>query len=135
MKPLGRVIVLVFTTTHLNPLESQRIRMTDPLLCVKILEYHHLIAQYLYHTEATIECMEDYLQDFHHQQDTSGQFRTNQSTKKVSEALIMLLNFDNLQEREWDPTGTVFLRLQDIVALKKMKRQIQQEIAQHFVDE
>jgi len=54
MKEFGRVIVPVFPATRLNPSTSQRIPFTETLLLVKNLVYFHLMAQYQYHTEATI---------------------------------------------------------------------------------
>ena len=59
MKALGRVIVPVLTATHLKPSASQRIHFKEALLCVKNLVYFHLMAQYWYHTEATIEYKEN----------------------------------------------------------------------------
>jgi hypothetical protein len=62
MKALGHVIVPVFVVTLLNPLANQWIPFTEALLCVKHLQYFHLTAQYQYHTEATMEYMENYLE-------------------------------------------------------------------------
>jgi hypothetical protein len=64
-KALTRVIVPVFAVTLLNTSASQRIPFTEALLYVKNLVYFHRMAQYRYHTEATIEYMENYLEEFH----------------------------------------------------------------------
>jgi len=89
MKALGHVIVPVFAVTLLYPLASQRIPFTEALLSVKNLVYFHLLAQYRYHTEAMIEYMEIYLEEFHCPKDVISQFRTSKSTMKVLEALKM----------------------------------------------
>jgi len=87
MKEIGPVVVPVFAATVLNPLASQRIPFTEGLLWVKKLVYFHLMAQYRYHTEASIKYMEIYLGEFHRHKDVFSSFRANKSTKKVSEAL------------------------------------------------
>jgi hypothetical protein len=84
MKALGRVIVPVFAATLLNLSASQRIPFTEALLCVKNLVYFHLMAQYRYHTEATIKSMDNYLEEFHRHKDVFCRFR---ASKTVSEAL------------------------------------------------
>ena len=66
MKSLGRVIVPVLVATLLNPSASEKIPFPEALLWVKNLVYFHYMAQYRYHTEATIEYMENYLEEFHH---------------------------------------------------------------------
>jgi len=103
MNTLGRVIVPVFAATLLNTSASQRIPFTEALLCVKNLVYFHLMAQYQYHTEATIEYMENYLEEFHCHKDVFCRFRASKSTKKVSEALKKQLTLDKQEERESDP--------------------------------
>jgi len=55
MKALRSVIVPVFVATLLNHSVNQRIPFTEALLCVIKLVYLYLMAQYQYHTEATIE--------------------------------------------------------------------------------
>jgi hypothetical protein len=84
MKALVRVIVPVLAATLLNTSASQRIPFTAAMLCVKSLVYFHLMAQFRYHTEATIEYMENFLEEFHRHQDVFGRFRATKSTKKVS---------------------------------------------------
>jgi len=103
MKALGRVIVPVFAATLLNPSASQRIPFTEDLLCVKNLVYFRLMAQYRYHTEATIEYMEDYQEEFHRHKDVFSRFRASISTKTVSEAVEKQLALDKQKERESDP--------------------------------
>ena len=134
MKALGREIVPVFAATHLNPSASQRIPFTEALLCVKNLVYFHLMAQYRYHTEATIEYMENYLEEFHRHKDVFNRFRDSKSTKKVSEALKEQHTLDKQQNGRVTPLGTIFLRLQSVVALMKRERKIESDIAQHLVD-
>ena len=103
MKALGRVIFPVFVATLLNPLASQRIPFTEALLCIKNLVYFNLMAQYRYHTEATIEYMDNYLKEFHRHKNVFSRFRSSKSTKKVSEALKKLLTLDKQEEWESDP--------------------------------
>jgi hypothetical protein len=103
VKALGRVIVPVFEATRLNPSASERIPFTEALLCVKNLVYFHVMAQYRYHTEATIEYMENYLEEFHCHKDVFSRFRASKSTKKVQEALKKQLALDKQEERKSDP--------------------------------
>jgi hypothetical protein len=65
MIALGDVMVPVFVATLSKPWASQRIPFTAALLCIKNLVYFHLMAQYQYLTEATIEYMENYVEEFH----------------------------------------------------------------------
>jgi len=55
MRALGSVIVSVFAATLSNPSASERIPFTEALLCIKNLGYNHRMAQYWYHTDATID--------------------------------------------------------------------------------
>jgi len=87
MKALGRVIVLVIAVILLNLLSSHRIPFTEALLCIKNFVHFHLTAQYQYHTEATIEYLEYYLEDLSCQKDGFRRFRASKYTKKVSHAL------------------------------------------------
>jgi len=87
MNALRHVIVPVFAATHVYSSTSQRVPFTDPLLCVKNLEYYHLMAQYYYHTEATIEYLQYYLEEFHCPKDVFIGLSVSKSTRKVSEEL------------------------------------------------
>jgi len=75
-KEVGCVIVPVFGATLLNPSASQRIPFTEALLWVRNLVYIHLMAQDRYHTDATIEYMENYLDEFHRHNDGINRFRS-----------------------------------------------------------
>jgi len=135
MKALRRVIVPVLTATLLNPSASQRIPFTEALLCVKNFVYFNLMAQYRYHTEATIEYMGNYLKELHRHKDVFSWFQASKSTKKVLEALKKQLTLDKLKERESDPAWN-----NHSVAAKRRhvdedKTQIESEITQHLVDE
>jgi len=86
-KALRCVIVPVFMATLLKSCASQTIPFTEALLYIKnFADFHHM-AQYRYHTEATIEYMENPLEGFHYHKDVFGRFCASKSTKKVSEAL------------------------------------------------
>jgi hypothetical protein len=87
MKALWCVVVPVFAAPLLNPLASQIIRFSEALLCVKNVVYFHLMAQYNYYTEATIEYMENYLEECDSHKDVISGFRTSKSTKMVFETL------------------------------------------------
>jgi hypothetical protein len=87
MKALGHVNVAVLVATFSIPSASQRITFKEALLCVKNLVDLHLMAQYQFHTEATIKYMENYLEEFHRQKDIFSRFRTSNSPKKVSEPM------------------------------------------------
>jgi len=135
MKALGRVIVPVFAATLLNPSASQRFSFTEALLCVKNLVYSHLRAQYRYHTEATIECMENYLEEFHHHKDVFSRFRASKSTKQVLEALKKQLTLEKQEERESDPAWNILSADAKRRCIDEDETQIDSEIAQHLVDE
>jgi hypothetical protein len=135
MKALGRVIVPVFAASLLTPLVSQRIPFTEALLCAKNLVYFHHMAQYRYHTEATIVYMENYLEEFHRHKDVFSRFRVSKSTKKVSEALKTQLTLDKSEEQESDPTWNNLSVAAKCRRIDEDKMQIESEIAQHLVDE
>jgi len=105
LKELGRMIVPVFVATLLNPLASLRIPFTAALFYIRNLVYYHHMEQYRYHTEATIEYMEHYLDKCHHHKDVFIRFRTSKSTNRVTEALKNQLTLDKLEEPEGDPAG------------------------------
>jgi len=135
MEALGHVIVPVFATTLLNPSTSQSIPFTEALLCVKNLAYFHLMGQYRYHTEATIEYLENHLEQFHCQKDVFSPFRTSKSAKKVSEALKKQLTLDKQEEWESDPAWNKLSPAAKRHCVDEDKMQIESEIAQHLVDE
>jgi hypothetical protein len=65
LKALEGVIAPVFAATHLILLASQMIPFREVWLGVKNFVYFHHMAQYWHHTEATIEYMENYLEEVH----------------------------------------------------------------------
>jgi hypothetical protein len=134
MKALGSGIVPVFLATLLNPWASQRIPFTEALLCVNNLVYFHLRAQYQYHSEAIIEYMENYLEQFHRHKDVFSRFRTSKSIKKVSEALTKQLTLDKQEERESDPGWNNHSTAAKRRRVDEDKTPIESEIAQHLVD-
>jgi len=134
LNALGHVIVPVFMATLLNLTASQKIPFTEALLCLKILLYFHLMVQYRYHTEATIEYMENYLEEFHYHKDVFSRFRTSKSTKKVSEALKKQLTLDKQEERGSDPTWNDLSVAAKRSHVDENKMQIESEIAQHLVN-
>jgi len=135
MKALGHVIVPVFAVTLLNPSASRSIPFTEALLCVKNLVYSHFISQYRYHTEATIEYMENYPEKFHRHKDVFIRFCASKSTKKVSEALTKHLTLDKQDERESDPTWNNLSAAAKRRQVDEGKTQSESEIAHHLVDE
>ena len=80
-------MVAVFAATLFNLVVSQRIHFAEALLCSNNVAYFHVMAQYRYHTEATIKYMENNLDEFHHHKGVFSRFYANKSTKKVLEAL------------------------------------------------
>jgi len=132
---LQRVIVPVFAVTLSNPLASQRIPFTDALLCVKNFVYFHLMAQYLYHTEVTIDYKENYLEEFHHHKDVVSRFCASKSTKKVPEALKKQLTLAQQEEWESDPACNNLSAAAKHCRVSEDTMQIESEIAQHLVDE
>jgi len=135
MNSLWYVSVPVLAATLINPSAGQRIPLTEALLCVMDLVYYHLMAQYWYHTEATIEYLENYLEEFHLHKHVFSRFRASKYTEKVSEALIMQLTSDKQEERE------SYLAWNNLSAPGKLRRvdedrtQIESGIAQHLADE
>jgi len=134
MKALGHVIVQNFVATLLNLSANHRILFTEALLRVKNFEYFHLMAQYRYHTEATIEYMENYLEEFHRQIDLFSPFRASKSIKKVLDALKIDLTLDKLEESKSDPTWNILSVAAKCRWVDEDKTQIQSEIAQHLFD-
>jgi hypothetical protein len=134
MKGLGCVIVPVFATTLLNTLASQTIPFTAALLCVKNLVYFHLIAQYRYHTEAMIEYMENYLEQFLRHNDDLSRYWASKSTKQVSEAFKMQLTLDKQEERESDPSWDNLSPAANRRCVDEDKTQIKSEIVPHLIN-
>jgi len=60
------------------------------------------MAQNRYHTEAMIDYMENYLEQFHCHKDVFSRFRASKCTKKVLEASIKQLTFNKQEEWESD---------------------------------
>jgi hypothetical protein len=100
MKPHRLVIVSVFGATPLNPSASQRIRFTAAQLCIMSFVYCHLIALYWYHTEATNEYIEKYLEQFCNHINSFSRSFPSISTKEVLKALQMQLAVD--KQGVWD---------------------------------
>jgi len=121
IKALRHIIVPIFVATLLNPSASQRIPSIQALLYVCNFMYFHLMARYQYHTEATIEYMENYLEEFHCQKDVFSRFHTSKATKMVSEALKSNILWTNRRNWTVTPHGPIFQRLQKVVALMKIK--------------
>jgi hypothetical protein len=134
MKALGRVIVPGFVGTHFNLSASQRIPFTEALLCVKNLVYFHLMSQYRYHTEAVLEYMDNYLEEFNLHKDVFSRFRASKSTKKTSEGMKTQLSLDTQEDREIDPTWNNLSAAAKRPRIDEDTTQIESEIAQHRVD-
>jgi hypothetical protein len=134
MKAHGRLLHPVSAANLLNPSANQRIPFTEALLCIKNLVYFHLMAQYRYHTEATIEYIENYLEEFHCQKDIFSRFCSSKSTKKVLDTLKMQLTLDKQEEWESDPTWNKLSATANHRHVDEDKTQIGSEIAQHLVD-
>jgi len=135
MKPLGPVIVPVFAATLLNPFASKRIPFIETMLCVKNIVYFHLMEQYQYHTEATIEYMANHMVEFHCHKDVFSLFQTSKSSKKVLEALKKQLTFNAQEEWECEPAWNCLSVAAKRYNIAGDETQIESEIAQHLVDE
>jgi len=133
MKALGHVSVPVFAATLLNLSASQRIPCTEALLCVENIVYCQLVAQYQQNTEATIEYMENYLEEFHHQQDVLSWFGASQSTKKVSEALKKHLTLDKQVGLDSHPAWNNLSAAAKCGCVDGDETQIESAIVQHYV--
>jgi len=118
---LGCMIVPVFMASLLNPLASHRIPFTEALLCVNSLVDFHLMAHYWYHTETTIEYMENYLSKLHSYKDVLSLFHASKSTKKLSEAWCSRLLWPNSRNVRVTPLGTIVLHVQSVIAMIKIQ--------------
>jgi len=135
MNALWCVSVPVFAATLLNPFAGQMIPFKEAMWCVRNFVYFHLMAQYRYHTEATIEYMENYLGEFHRHKDGFSRFRASKSTKKVSEALTMQLTSDKQEELESYPAWNNLSAGAKLRRVDEDRTRIESGIAQHLADE
>jgi len=109
------------------------IPFTDSVLCIKNFVCFHLMVLNWYHTEAMIEYIGTYLEEYIVQKDVFSRFRTSKSTIKVSEALKKQLALDMQYERESD---TAWINLSVATKCRRVdddKMEIESEIAQHLV--
>jgi len=90
--------------------------------------------QYRYHTEDTIEHMENYLQEIHHQKDVFCWFCASKSTMTVCKALKKRRSLDKQEERESNPAWNNCSMAAKCHRLNEDKMLIESEIAQHLVD-
>ena len=93
------------------------------------------MAQYPYHTEATTEYMENYLEEFRCQKDIFSWFCVSKSTKKVLEALTKQLTFDKQEEQEYDTACNNFSTAAKPRCVDDELMPIGSYIAQHLVDQ
>lgn len=128
------MIVSVFTSSLLNSSGSKTIPFTEALLCVQYFVYFHLMAQSQYHTETTIEYMENNLKQFHCRQDVFSRLRTRKSTNKVLEALKTKLTLNKQEKRESDPAWNNLSVAAKCYCVEEDKMHIGLEIAQHLGD-
>jgi len=135
MKELGHVGVPVLMATLLNPSARQMIPFTESLLCVKNLVYFDLMVQYRYQSEATIEYMENYLEEFHCHKNVFIPFHASKSTKRVSESLNKNIPLHIQVEQKSDPTWNNLSAAPQRRHIDEDKMQIESEIAQHLADE
>jgi len=134
-KALRQVIVPVVAGILLNPSASQWFPLTGALMCVKNFVYIHLMAQYRYHTEAPIEYIENYLEEFHCHKDVFGGVCASKSTKKVSEDLKTRLTLGKLEELENDPDWNNSSAGAKSCCIDEDTTTIMSEIVPHLVDE
>jgi len=134
MKALGCVMVPVFEDTHSNTLVSQRIPFTKALFCVNNLAYSHLMTQDQYHTKATIEYMEKYLEEFHCHIDVFSWFHTCQLTKTILQAFKKQLTLDTLEDQVSDLASNNLLVAGKCPYVDDDETQIWSEIEKHHVN-
>jgi len=135
IQALGWVVMPVFSATRSNSSASQRIILTEALLCVTNLMYFHSMAQYRYHTDATIKYMENYVEEFHRHKDVFSQFRASKSTKKALESLKKQLTLDKQDKQESQPAWNYLAVAAKRNQFDEDKMQIESEIEQHHVEE
>jgi len=134
MKVLRRVIVPVFVATLSNPSASQRIPFKEALLCVKHLVYFRLMAQYWYHTEATIEYIENYVEEFHCHKDVFCPLRASNFTKNVLESSTKQHSLGKQEEWVSDPAWNDLAPDAEHRRVDEDKTKNESDNAQHLVD-
>jgi len=134
MKALGRLIVPVIAVTLLNPSARPRIPLTDAVLWGQNVVYFHPMAQYQYHTKATMKYLETYLEELHCHRDVFSRFRASKPTQKVSEAFKRQLTLDKHDEQEIDCAWNNVSAAAKRSCVDEDKTQIESENGQHLVD-
>ena len=81
MNALGPVIVPMFAVTCSNLSPSKRIPFPEALLCVMKIVHFHIMGPYWDYTKATIQYMQNPLDQFRHHKDVFSRFHVTQSTK------------------------------------------------------
>jgi Plavaka transposase len=108
MKALGKIILPVFAATlsNLGPTttSTQKSAFKEAILCIKALVNFHLMSQYRSHTDATLQYMSNYLDDFHSHKDVFKRFRAGKTSKKLAAALRTQLSAERALERDNDET-------------------------------
>jgi len=92
------------------------------------------MAQYWYHTEATIEYMENYPQELNRHKNVLSRFHASKSTEKDSGTLKKQITLDNQEAWESDPSWNNLSVATKLHCVDEDKTQIASEIAQHLVD-
>jgi len=128
MKALGRVIVPLFAATLLNPSASHTIPFTEALLRFQHLVYFHLMVLYWYHTEATIEEMVNYLEEFQPHKDGSVNSAPVNLQRRSWKPWKTSLLWSNRRNRTVTQLRTIFLWLLSVVALMKIKHRFSQQL-------
>jgi len=128
MKALRCMIVPVIAATLLIASVSQLIPFTEALLCIINFVYFDLMARYHYHTDTTIEYMENYLEQFQSQKDVSvdaipvNLYRRSRNSWKINR------HWTNRRNGEVTLLGTIFPQLQSVLASFKIKRSSTQKL-------
>jgi hypothetical protein len=126
--------ITAITMPLLNPSVRQRVPFADTLLYINNIGYFHPIAQFQYHTGASIKYIENYLHKFGSQKDVFSNCCPSKSTNKVSEALKTQVALVKQNEWESDPSWNNFTAAAKNHCIDEHKIQIKAGGAQHVVD-
>ena len=126
---LFQLLLRVFQTLC----RGYRISSTEALLLLKKWVYIHLKLQYQYHTEAAIEYIENYVEEFPYNKDVFSRLSASTSSKKVLEAFKTQISLDNQEEWESDPIWSNLSAAVKHCHVENDKMQIESNDIQHLV--
>lgn len=98
MRNFGRVILVALAATLSSPSTAEKQLFSQALQCTRALVDFHLMAQYNSHTEATLQYMETYFDEFHQYKDVFLEYRASKAVHKESEKAVQQLRSEQVEE-------------------------------------